>query len=208
MARYPVYLNVYDMYWVNDYLSNLGIGVYHTGVEVHDWEYGYGGHPLSFSGVFQIVPKDGEELGENYRFKQSILLGYTELSAEDVSIIVQGMGDEFKGDRYHLLTNNCNHFSAKLSEILCGQTIPSWVNRLAYLSTIIPFLERCLPREWLTPIALQQSLDRRRVNAGLRTNCQDTEGIGSTERITSTTNPMANSPSPSLRSLFHFASGR
>uniref|UniRef100_A0A834R1V6 Desumoylating isopeptidase 2 n=1 Tax=Sarcoptes scabiei TaxID=52283 RepID=A0A834R1V6_SARSC len=160
MAHQRVYLNVYDMASINQYSSSLGIGIYHTGVEVYDSEYAYGGHPFDFSGIFEIEPKDVISLGEeNFKFKKSILIGHTDFNRDDVRQIVKEMGKEFKGDKYHLLHKNCNHFSDHFLKYLCGKNLPPWINRLAYLSTCVPFLERCIPKEFLIPIALENSID-------------------------------------------------
>ncbi|CAH8432192.1 unnamed protein product, partial [Schistosoma haematobium] len=147
----PVTVNVYDMLWINDYVSSLGIGVYHTGVVVHGIEYSYGGHPLTNSGVFSMLPRDSAYLGENYSYKVTLSMGYTDFTASDVLLLLESITTDYRGDQYHLLNKNCNHFSDTFVQLLCGRSLPKWINRLATIGSKLPFIERTLPVEWLKP---------------------------------------------------------
>ena len=62
-------------------------------------------------------------------YRESIILGETQLSREEVHSIVQRMGQEYKGNLYHLLQRNCNHFSDDLAFRLCGNQAPTWVRK-------------------------------------------------------------------------------
>ena len=50
-------------------------------------------------------------------FRESIVVGTTDFGPDDVHSLVEQLGKEFKGDQYHLLNKNCNHFSSALAQV-------------------------------------------------------------------------------------------
>lgn len=49
--------------------------------------------------------------------RQTIQIGYTDFTEDDVKRIVNELGKEFRGDRYHLMSNNCNHYSGAFTKV-------------------------------------------------------------------------------------------
>eukprot|EP00177_Eucheuma_denticulatum_P002126 GFKZ01003793.1.p1 GENE.GFKZ01003793.1~~GFKZ01003793.1.p1 ORF type:complete len:274 (+),score=21.44 GFKZ01003793.1:71-892(+) len=105
----PVELNVYDLLHrdnpdvvpnINWYLYSVGMGLYHSGVSVFGTEYCYGGHPESNTGVFEVPPRKAPDA----KFRQTILIGRTQLSPAEVQEVVAAMSTVWLGNTYNLLT--------------------------------------------------------------------------------------------------------
>ena len=70
-------------------------------------EYAYGGHPYSYTGVYDTDPKMAAEVaGEGLRFKETVLVGTTVMSLEEVREVIQRLGKQYNGNAYHIL-NRC-----------------------------------------------------------------------------------------------------
>ncbi|URE08880.1 hypothetical protein MUK42_03761 [Musa troglodytarum] len=123
----PVYLNVYDLTPINGYAYWLGLGVYHSGVQVHGVEYAYGAHEHPTTGIFEGEPRQCP----GFTFRKSILIGRTDLGPREVRALMEELAAEYTGDTYNLVSKNCNHFCDEACLRLTGKPIPKWVNRLA-----------------------------------------------------------------------------
>ncbi|KAL2936168.1 hypothetical protein RDABS01_028991 [Bienertia sinuspersici] len=143
----PVYLNVYDITPINGYAYWVGLGVYHSGVQVHGIEYAFGAHEYPSTGIFEGEPKKCE----GFIFRKAILVGWTELTAEEVRKIMEELALVYKGNAYNLITKNCNHFCNDACIRLTGNPIPSWVNRLARIG----FICNCVIPESITTTKIQ-----------------------------------------------------
>jgi hypothetical protein len=133
-TKEKVYLNVYTLPEEDlpKFLSIIpGFGVYHSGVEVYGTEYAFdGSYGGTFTGVFSSRPKTVPS-DAKWIFKESILMGETNLSRAQVKEIIEEMKKEYPRSSYHFIKKNCNHFSDDLCKRLVGKSIPAWVNRLA-----------------------------------------------------------------------------
>ncbi|XP_039140215.1 deSI-like protein At4g17486 [Dioscorea cayenensis subsp. rotundata] len=144
----PVYLNVYDLTPMNGYVYWAGLGIFHSGVEVHGVEYAFGAHDYPTSGVFEVEPRQCP----GFRFRKSIFMGTTCLDPMQVREFMELQSVNYNGDTYHLITKNCNHFCKDICYRLTGNGIPKWVNRLARIGALC----NCLLPEALKTTTVRQ----------------------------------------------------
>ncbi|KAI4303273.1 hypothetical protein MLD38_038923 [Melastoma candidum] len=130
--KVQLHLNVYDLTPVNNYLYWFGLGIFHSGIEAHGLEYGFGAHEYSTSGVFEVNPRSCP----GFIFRRSVALGTTTLSGSEFRMFMEDLAGKYHGNTYHLISKNCNHFTNEVSIQLTGRPIPGWVNRLARLGSL------------------------------------------------------------------------
>ncbi|XP_076904803.1 deSI-like protein At4g17486 [Bidens hawaiensis] len=128
----PVYLNVYDLCSLNKCAYWLGLGVYHSGVQVHGVEFAFGFHKHATTGIFEGEPKQCE----GFVFRKQIRIGWTEMSLKEIRGLMEELGGDYRGNSYNLITRNCNHFCIDACIKLTGNPIPNWINRLAKIGLI------------------------------------------------------------------------
>lgn len=126
-----LYLNVYDLTPLNNYLYWFGLGIFHSGIEAHGLEYGFGAHEYRTSGIFEVEPRSCP----GFIFRRSVLLGSTNLSRAEFRSFMEHLSGKYHGDTYHLIAKNCNHFTEEVCMQLTGKCIPGWVNRMARLGS-------------------------------------------------------------------------
>ncbi|KAF8370224.1 hypothetical protein HHK36_031729 [Tetracentron sinense] len=129
--RVQLYLNVYDLTPINNYIYWFGLGIFHSGIEVHGLEYGFGAHEYPTSGVFEVEPKSCP----GFIYRRSVALGSTDMSRSEFRLFMEHLSGKYHGDTYHLIGKNCNHFTDDVCMLLTGNPIPGWVNRLARLGS-------------------------------------------------------------------------
>lgn len=143
-----VRLNVYDLAdsdviaGVNNVLLAVGTGAFHAGVEVYYSEWSFGCTPgPNRSGIFCVPPRSCDV----HKFRESIVMGETHLSEEEVCALIDGLALQWNADGYDLLRRNCCHFSDELCIQLGVGPVPEWVTSLAGVGAML----RSLPRKAL-----------------------------------------------------------
>lgn len=191
----PVYLNVYDLTPINGYAYWVGLGIYHSGVQVHGVEYAFGAHEQSTTGVFEVEPKQCP----GFMFRKSILIGRTDMGPKEVREFMEKLSEKYSGNTYNLITKNCNHFCNDACLRLTGKPIPSWVNRLARLG----FLCNCVLPAGLNETKIRHIQSEDKVSNGEKKKLRS-----HSSRFASNSGPTTTSISSSSSSSSSNSSGR
>ncbi|KAJ1982061.1 hypothetical protein H4R35_000454 [Dimargaris xerosporica] len=144
-ASEPVLLFVYDLSGglartLSPQLVGRTIeGIWHTSVVVFGTEYYYG------QGIQRALPGTTQHGAP----VQQLTMGTTQIPLQWFDEFVASLAEAtYTAERYHLLDNNCNHFTNDAVQFLTGQEIPSHIRDLPrdVLSTplgqaLLPMLE-------------------------------------------------------------------
>lgn len=128
-TRVPVTLHVYDLAHSRALASvnSRALGAFHVAVEVYGYEWSYGWNDEGETGVFACEPKQCEM----HTYRESLSMGATSMSREQVNSLLDILEPSWMGEDYHMTVRNCCHFSREFCIGLGVGEIPRWLYRLA-----------------------------------------------------------------------------
>uniref|UniRef100_A0A6N2KS85 PPPDE domain-containing protein n=1 Tax=Salix viminalis TaxID=40686 RepID=A0A6N2KS85_SALVM len=109
------------------FMIRLWSGIYHSGVQVHGVEYGFGAHDHPTTGIFEVEPKQCP----GFMFRKSILIGRTDLDPKEVRVFMEKLAQEFPG-----ILTILSLRTAITSVMMCANS--TMVNRLARIDCLVP----------------------------------------------------------------------
>lgn len=125
-----VYLNIYDLdslsKVVNTVAKTIGTGAFHAGVEVYGSEYSFGYITDGETGVTKTIARSHPY----HVYRETIPMGRTPLTKEEVNLLVEVMKLQWIGDTYDLLSRNCLNYADYFCNLLDVGGVPEWVMSL------------------------------------------------------------------------------
>lgn len=136
---HQVFLNVYDVtntqsentnntiVKINSVTRDIGLGgIFHGAIQIdqYEWSFGYCEHG---TGVYACRARSNPM----YTFRESIDLGPTPKSKQQIHDIMNRLKHEWPGVSYDLFARNCCTFCDVLARQLETKPVPGWLNRFA-----------------------------------------------------------------------------
>ncbi|GFH27433.1 predicted protein, partial [Haematococcus lacustris] len=132
LQKYQVWLNVYDVtatgnenvsamvVKINNLGRDLGLGgVFHGAVQIDQFEWSFGFCEQG-TGVYVVEARKNPI----YHYRESVDLGYSPLSKQQIKQLLRQMKQQWPGASYELLSRNCCHFCEALAEGLGVRPLP------------------------------------------------------------------------------------
>ena len=134
-ADCSVRLNIYDLCpcW-NSLAHHVGIGVYHSALELGGVEYSFDNHRPDHrnqtKGLIWHQPyHEDTSLRTSMPLRMRILLGRSSSSLDASHELLRSMSSEWPATNYDLLECNCHHWCDTAASALGVRRVPNWVTR-------------------------------------------------------------------------------
>ena len=125
----PVWLNVYHLTCLNYLLQIIGVGIYHTALEIGSREYSFGATKDDTPGFY--INKTGK-ISQLLKLKEKIYMGNTIYKENNIEKLLALESPFWMGRTYDPFLKNCNHFTKSFLKVILFKNInyPEYINRI------------------------------------------------------------------------------